>query len=142
MGGGEAALASRMAESSSLFAYMGHANPTICSLAASTGGTWQIGDVCDGLGIARFAAHHGVDIAMVSCDDPLAAGVVDALAAADVRVVGPTRAGAQIEWDKAFSRRVVAEVAPTANPRFSWATSANEVDDAVTGSAPSAATWS
>ena len=41
---------------------------------------------------------------MVSADEPLAAGVVDALLAQGTRAVGPTEAGAEIEWNKAFAR--------------------------------------
>jgi len=130
-GGREAALASRMAETSTLCAVMGHANPTVTALVERGGGSVLIGDVCDGVAIARFALEHSIDLAMVSADDPLAAGVVDALASAGVRAVGPTRAGAQIEWDKHFSRRVVAAIAPEANPRWAPASTASEVHDAV-----------
>jgi len=130
-GGREAALAVRMAESSSLHALMGHANPTICSVAEASGGRWDLGDVCDGRMVARFAIDNAIDVAMVSSDDPLAAGVVDALAAAGVRAVGPTRHGAQIEWDKAFSRRLVAGVTAGANPLFAFASTGAEVDDAI-----------
>jgi phosphoribosylamine---glycine ligase len=59
-----------------------------------------------------------VDIAMVSADEPLAAGVVDALLAQGTRAVGPTAAGAEIEWNKAFARTLLAELAPEAVPRL------------------------
>ena len=49
---------------------------------------------------------------MVSADEPLAAGVVDALLAQGTRAVGPTRAGAEIEWNKTFARALLAELAP------------------------------
>jgi phosphoribosylamine--glycine ligase len=130
-GGREAALGTRMAASSSLFAFMGHANPTISSLVEGTGGAILIGDVCDGASIARFAVDHAIDVAMVSADDPLAAGVVDALSAAGVAAVGPTRAGAQIEWDKHFSRTVVTTIAPGANPRWAHASTVEEARAAV-----------
>ena len=55
---------------------------------------------------------------MVSADEPLAAGVVDALLAQGTAAVGPTRAGAEIEWNKAFARSLLAEVAPEAVPRL------------------------
>jgi len=130
-GGREAALATRMAESSVLYAVMGHANPTVTALAGATGGATVIGDVCDGAAVARFAVEHQVDLAMVSSDDPLAAGVVDELTGAGVAAVGPTQAGAEIEWNKRFCRAVIARVAPEANPAFAVATTVDEVDRAV-----------
>lgn len=66
-----------------------------------------------------------------SSDAPLAAGVVDGLHAAGVPTVGATRAAARIEWDKAFSREVVATVAPDANPRHYHATTMRELDAAL-----------
>jgi len=131
-GGREAALGVRMAESSKLYAYMGHANPTLCEHAARTGGVVHIGDVCDGGDIARFVLEHEIDIVMVSSDAPLAAGVVDHLLAAGVSTVGPTRAGAEIEWNKAYCREVVDRIAPGANPIFAIADTPEEAKRAVT----------
>ena len=68
--------------------------------------------------MAAFARAREIDIAMVSADEPLQAGVVDALLAQGTRAVGPTRAGAEIEWNKAFAREMLAEVAPEACPRL------------------------
>lgn len=130
-GGREAALATEMAASSVVHAVMGHANPTITALVEGSGGVFAVADVCDGPGIARFAVEHAVDLAMVSSDDPLAAGVVDQLRAAGVRTVGPTRAGAEIEWNKRFSRQVVALVAPDANPVHAVAETLDQVDRAI-----------
>jgi phosphoribosylamine--glycine ligase len=59
-----------------------------------------------------------VEIALVSADDPLAAGVVDALLGVGVPTVGPTRAGARIEWDKTIARELVHRTFPDANPRY------------------------
>ena len=66
--------------------------------------------------VAAFAREREIDIAMVSADEPLAAGVVDALLAQGTSAVGPTRAGAEIEWNKVFARELLAEVAPDAVP--------------------------
>jgi len=115
-GGREGALGARMAEHSHLFAYMKHKNPTLVDLAAGSGGLAEIGDPCDPAAVAAFAVRNRIDIAMVSADDPLAAGVVDSLQAAGIPTVGPTRDGAQIEWDKAFARSIVEEIAPEMNP--------------------------
>jgi phosphoribosylamine--glycine ligase len=53
---------------------------------------------------------------MISADEPLEAGVVDRLLAQGTRTVGPTRAGAEIEWNKAFARSLLLQVAPEATP--------------------------
>ena len=130
-GGRESALAVRMAEHSELHAFMGHPNPTIVRHVDASGGGYAIGDVCDPEAAAAFARAQEIDIAMVSADEPLAAGVVDALLAQGTRAVGPTSAGAEIEWNKAFARSLLAEVAPEALPRLRIAASAGEVQGAI-----------
>ena len=65
---------------------------------------------------------------MVSADEPLAAGVVDALLAQGTSAVGPTRAGAEIEWNKTFARELLGEVAPEAAPRLHVARDRREVE--------------
>jgi phosphoribosylamine--glycine ligase len=106
----------RMAEHSELHAFVGHENPTIVRHVEASGGSYATGDVSDPQEVAAFARAREVDIAMVSADEPLQAGVVDALHAQGTRAVGPTRAGAEIEWNKAFARELLAEVAPEALP--------------------------
>ncbi len=130
-GGREAALGSRMAKSSSLHAFMGHANPTLLDLAEKTGGKTALGNVCDGKAVTDFALANEVDIVLVSSDDPLANGVVDSLVAGGIKVVGPTKAGAEIEWNKSFSRKVVEEISPEANPRYRLVLDQSELDGAV-----------
>ncbi len=117
-GGRESALATRMAQHSELHAFVGHENPTIVEQAALSGGGHAVGDVCDAEAVAAFARAREVDIAMVSADEPLAAGVVDALLAQGTSAVGPTQAGAEIEWNKVFARSLLADVAPEAVPRL------------------------
>jgi len=127
-----------MAEHSELHAFLGHENPSILRAAASSGGSHQLGDVCDPVAVAAFARAREIDIAMVSADEPLRAGVVDALLDQGTRAVGPTRAGAEIEWNKTFARTLLAEVAPDASPRLHVARTPAEVDAAIAsfGSAP------
>ncbi len=117
-GGRESALAARMAEHSELHAIVGHENPTIVARCADSGGGHVVGDVCDPAAVAALAREREIDIAMVSSDEPLAAGVVDALLAQGTRAVGPTRDGAEIEWNKVFARSLLAEIAPEAVPRL------------------------
>jgi phosphoribosylamine--glycine ligase len=129
-GGRESALATRMAEQSEVHAFVGHANPTILAAAAGSGGGHALGDVCDPAAVAAFAREREIEIAMVSSDEPLAAGVVDALAAVGIAAVGPTRAGAEIEWNKTFARKLLAQVAPESVPRLHIARTAADVDAA------------
>ena len=130
-GGRESALARAMARSSELHAFVGHENPTIVRHAQASGGSHAVGDVCDPRAVAAFAREREIDIAMVSADEPLAAGVVDALHAQGTRAVGPTRAGAEIEWNKAFARELLAEVAPDAVPELRVVRDPAEVERAI-----------
>src|SRR5207253_11075758 len=130
-GGRESALAQRMGERSQLHAFVGHANPSIVRSAQESGGSYAIGDVCDARAVAAFARAKEVEVAMVSADEPLAAGVVDALLAQGTRAVGPTRAGAEIEWNKAFARGLLAEVAPEALPLVRVVRDPRELDEAL-----------
>jgi phosphoribosylamine---glycine ligase len=130
-GGRESALALRMAEHSELYAFVGHENPTIVRHAAASGGGHEVGDVCDPAAVAAFARAREIDIAMVSADEPLATGVVDALLAQGTRAVGPTSAGAEIEWNKTFARALLADVAPEASPLLRVAHDRDELDEAL-----------
>ncbi len=120
-----------MGEHSELHAFVGHENPSIVRHAAESGGGHLVGDVCDAGAVAAFAREREIDVAMVSADEPLAAGVVDALLAQGTPAVGPTSAGAEIEWNKAFARELLAEIAPEAAPRTRVARHAGEVDDVI-----------
>jgi phosphoribosylamine--glycine ligase len=137
-GGREAALALRMAEHSELHAFIGHENPTIVRHTAASGGSYLLGDVCDPRAVAAFARAAAIDIAMVSADEPLQAGVVDALLAQGTPTVGPTSAGAEIEWNKAFARSLLAEIAPESVPLMRVVREEREVAQAIAwfGSAP------
>src|SRR3990167_5634453 len=51
-----------------------------------------------------FAQKEVVDLVLVVADDPLALGAVDEFRKAGFRVWGPTKAAAELEWSKAFSK--------------------------------------
>jgi len=120
-----------MAEHSELHAFVGHENPSIVRHAGASGGGHVVGDVCDPQAVAAFARAREIDFAMVSADEPLAAGVVDALLAQGTRTVGPTRAGAEIEWNKVFARSLLSEVAQEAVPAMRVAHTEREVAEAI-----------
>ena len=59
--------------------------------------------------IQDFCHQYGVKLIVVAPQAPLAAGVVDFFQGTDIRVFGPSRAGAVLEsskvWSKDFMRR-------------------------------------
>ena len=54
--------------------------------------------------MTEFAKKEAFDLVVVGPDDPLAAGLVDALAAAGLRAFGPRKSAAILEGSKAFSK--------------------------------------
>ena len=67
-------------------------------------------------GIVGWAKENAMDLVFVAPDDPLALGMVDALQEAGIRAFGPTRAAAEIEWSKAYSKWLMKKYAiPTAD---------------------------
>ena len=86
-----------------LFSVMARENPGIARLAERV----FLTDETDLPGIVRFAMANGIDVAVIGPEAPLEAGVVDHLEAAGIPCVGPTRAAARIETDKAFCRRLM-----------------------------------
>ncbi|WP_292521652.1 phosphoribosylamine--glycine ligase [Methanoculleus sp.] len=57
--------------------------------------------------IIQFATENAVDVAVIGPEAPLEAGIVDHLEAAGIPSLGPTRAAARLETDKAFCRRLM-----------------------------------
>lgn len=55
-------------------------------------------------GVVAFAQEHQIDLVFVAPDDPLAAGMVDAVEAAGIKAFGPNAAAAVIEASKVFSK--------------------------------------
>ncbi len=55
-------------------------------------------------GIVAFATSHAIDYAVVTPDDPLVLGCVDALTAVGIPCFGPDKRAAIIEGSKAFSK--------------------------------------
>ncbi|HIJ06946.1 MAG: Phosphoribosylamine--glycine ligase [Methanomicrobiales archaeon 53_19] len=106
-GGREHALARALScnPESVLHAVMSHANPGITALCHD----FLIASETDTEAIVRYAKSHQIDYAVIGPEAPLHAGVTDALLEIGVGCLGPTRAAAQIETDKAFCRRLMKE---------------------------------
>ena len=61
-------------------------------------------DVKDVAGLADLAARLGADLTVVGPELPLVLGVVDEFEKRGLRIVGPTRAAAQLEGSKVFAK--------------------------------------
>ena len=76
------------------------------------------GSATDVPAVLRAARDQRIDLVIVGPEGPLAAGLVDALAAKGIPVFGPTAAAARIESSKAFAKELMARHGiPTARAR-------------------------
>lgn len=66
-------------------------------------------DIDDQPGVTAFCKEKGIDLVVVGPEAPLVAGLADALRGADIRVFGPSKAAAQLEGSKAFTKELCAE---------------------------------
>ncbi|MCA3629060.1 MAG: phosphoribosylamine--glycine ligase, partial [Methylobacterium sp.] len=90
--------------------FIGPGNPGMAAL-----GTLVPLKLDDHAGIIAFGQENGIDLVVVGPEAPLVAGLADVLIAADMRVFGPSKAAAQLEGSKDFTKSVaVAANAPTA----------------------------
>ena len=64
-------------------------------------------NVMDKDGMVKFAQENAIDLVFVAPDDPLAAGMVDALEAAGIAAFGPNAKAAIIEASKVFSKNLM-----------------------------------
>lgn len=103
-GGRECALAWKMSQS-----------PRLAKLfiAPGNGGTMQYGEnvslsPLDFDAVKKFVIENGINMVVVGNEDPLVAGIYDYFKAdeqlADILVVGPSKAGAQLEGSKDFAK--------------------------------------
>ena len=83
-------------------------------------------DVADHAAVIRFCADNRVGFVVVGPEAPLVAGLADDLAAARIKVFGPSKAAAQLEGSKGFTKDLCREFSiPTgAYGRFADARSA------------------
>ncbi|MVB10653.1 Phosphoribosylamine--glycine ligase [Caprobacter fermentans] len=70
----------------------------------------------DVAGVVAFSKRNQIDLVVVAPDDPLAAGMVDALENAGIRAFGPKADAAEIESSKVFSKYLMKKYGiPTAD---------------------------
>ncbi len=79
-------------------------------------------------GIVALAREKAIDLVMVGPEGPLVAGLVDALAAAGIKAVGPTAAAARLEGSKGFMKDFCARhgIPTAAYARFTDAAAAKD----------------
>src|SRR5437868_947812 len=73
-------------------------------------------DALDTKALCQFAKSNDIDLTIVGPEGPLAAGIVDLFSKEGLRCFGPTKAAAQLEASKAFSKEFMQRYhIPTAN---------------------------
>ncbi len=102
-GGREHAIAWKLAQSKNLgklYIAPGNAGTAKCgkNIAIGTDETSKLVD---------FAQQNDIGLVVVGPEEPLAAGVVDALEAAGVKAFGPSGGAAKLEADKAFAKQLM-----------------------------------
>ncbi|MCP1836054.1 phosphoribosylamine--glycine ligase [Bradyrhizobium sp. USDA 4532] len=66
-------------------------------------------DVTDHAAVIEFCRGNAVDLVVVGPETPLAAGIVDDLAAEGIKAFGPSRQAAQLEGSKGFTKDLCSE---------------------------------
>jgi phosphoribosylamine--glycine ligase len=115
-GGREHAIAEAIARSKKdpeLYAAMGKKNPGIARLCKD----FLLVKETDPE-LVDFAIRNGIELAVMGPEAPLAAGIPDLLWDAGIPVVGPRRLAAQIEFDKAWTRKFMKKYSIAGLPRF------------------------
>lgn len=64
----------------------------------------------DHAAVVKFAKEKAIDFVVVGPEQPLVAGIVDDLAAAGIKAFGPSRAAAQLEGSKGYTKDLCAEL--------------------------------
>ncbi len=99
-----------------IYAAMANQNPAIRRRSKDV----LLGDVTDVERIVSWAKGHGIELAVIGPEAPLERGISDALEAAAIPTVGPSREAARLETNKEFTRTLMQEHRITGSPQF-WA---------------------
>lgn len=116
-GGREHAIAAAIAQSRKdpvIFAVMAKKNPGIAGLCQD----FLLEKETDVKKVVAYATTNNIDLAFIGPEAPLAAGLADALGDVGIGVVGPRKAVAQIEFDKAWARNFMRKHAIAGCPVF------------------------
>ncbi|MEM2124341.1 MAG: phosphoribosylamine--glycine ligase [Methanolinea sp.] len=115
-GGREHAIAMALSRNTDaeIYAAMAHENPGIARLCRK----FHVGKETDVRAVTQFSRENSIDYAIIGPEAPLEAGIVDALESAGIPCVGPTRAAARLETDKAFCREIMESHGIRGCPRY------------------------
>src|SRR5512136_2341882 len=104
-GGREHAIASALGcnTKTEIYSVMARRNPGIDALSKKV----HLCKETDIKNVVGFAREVGAAYAFIGPEAPLEAGIVDALGSAGIPCIGPTRAAARLETDKAFCREMM-----------------------------------
>jgi phosphoribosylamine---glycine ligase len=104
-GGREHAIAAALGRNhqTEIYSVMAKRNPGIHTLAKKV----HICKETDCNNVVGFAKEAGAEYAFIGPEAPLEAGIVDALGSAGIPCIGPTKAAARLETDKAFCREMM-----------------------------------
>ncbi len=104
-GGREHAIAAALARNpkTDVYSVMFRRNPGIDALAKKV----HLCKETDIRGVTGFARDAGIEYAFIGPEAPLEAGIVDALTREGIPCIGPTKAAARLETDKAFCREMM-----------------------------------
>jgi len=102
-GAREHIIVEKLAKDSTVLAVMGKKNPAIAKLCEDS----YVCDIMDPKEVKAWASGKNIDIAFVSPDAVLGAGMSDAIAELGIKVVSPMKRVADIECDKKFARQLM-----------------------------------
>ena len=97
-----------------LFVYASAKNPGIYKMAEE----YYIGDICDTESVCEFAKTNNITLAIIGPENPLDAGIVDELRKVGIDAFAPTKALAQLETSKGFTRNLLEKYGVKGNPGF------------------------
>lgn len=75
-------------------------------------------DILDHQAVIKCVQQNQIDLVIVGPDDALASGIVNSLQDAGIKVFGPTKEAAEIEWSKSFAKDLLERLnIPTAKSK-------------------------
>ncbi len=102
-----ALMLARSPEEPRISAVMKRVNPGIARVASATSGRLYTADTASPEAVARAAEEASPDLVVIGPEEPLFAGVADALRDRGFTVYGPDAELARIEMDKAYARSLM-----------------------------------